>query len=364
MTIKEILLFLESKAPYSLQESYDNSGLITGSPEMKSNGAVISLDCTEDVVDEAIRLGVNTIISHHPIVFSGLKRFTGRNYVERTIIKAIKHDIAIISFHTNLDNVIDGVNSMIAEKLGLSNCSILDPKKEHLYKIVIFVPHDHADKVLNAMFDAGAGNIGNYSECGFRTEGLGSFKPNEKSNPHTGTKGERHTESESKIEVVCPKWRIDQVMKSVRATHPYEEVAHEITQMENKWEEIGAGMIGELSTAMETSEFLSFLKNKMNAGCVKYTKPISKSISKVAICGGSGSFLLDKAIQKGADIFISSDFKYHQFFDADGRIIIADIGHFETEQFTIDLLSAWFAEKFPIFATHKTGVVTNPINYL
>jgi putative NIF3 family GTP cyclohydrolase 1 type 2 len=153
-------------------------------------------------------------------------------------------------------------------------------------------------------------------------------------------------------------------MKSVRATHPYEEVAHEITQMENKWEEIGAGMIGELSTAMETSEFLSFLKNKMNAGCVKYTKPISKSISKVAICGGSGSFLLDKAIQKGADIFISSDFKYHQFFDADGRIIIADIGHFETEQFTIDLLSAWFAEKFPIFATHKTGVVTNPINYL
>ena len=364
MTIKEILLFLESKAPYSLQENYDNSGLITGSPEMKSNGAVISLDCTEAVVDEAIELGFNTIIAHHPIVFSGLKRFTGRNYVERTIIKAIKHDIAIISIHTNLDNMLHGVNAQIAEKLGLINCSILDPIKEKLFKIVTFVPHTHAQDVLNAMFASGAGNIGNYSECGFVSEGTGSFKPNEKSNPHTGQKGLRHVETETKLEVICPKWLVENVKKALFEAHPYEEVPYEIIVLDNKWEEIGAGMIGELSTAMETSEFLSFLKDKMNAGCVKYTAPISKSISKVALCGGSGSFLLDKAIQKGADIFISSDFKYHQFFDADGRIIIADIGHFETEQFTIDLLSAWFAEKFPIFATHKTGVVTNPINYL
>jgi dinuclear metal center YbgI/SA1388 family protein len=364
MTIKEILLFLESRAPYSLQESYDNSGLITGSPEMKSNGAVISLDCTEDVVDEAIKLGFNTIISHHPIVFSGLKRFTGRNYVERTIIKAIKNDIAIISIHTNLDNVSHGVNGMIAEKLGLINTRILDPVKEKLYKVVTYVPHDHAETVLNAMFDAGAGHIGNYSECSFSTDGRGTFKANENTNPFVGNIGERHTESETKLEVICPKWRIESVKKAMIQAHPYEEVAHEITQLDNKWDEIGAGMIGELSTAMETSEFLSFLKNKMNTGCVKYTQPISKSISKVAFCGGSGSFLLDKAIQQGADIFISSDFKYHQFFDADGRIIIADIGHFETEQYTIDLLSAWFAEKFPTFATHKTGVVTNPINYL
>lgn len=364
MTIKEILLFLESKAPYSLQESYDNSGLITGSPEMESNGAVISLDCTEDVVDEAIKLGFNTVIAHHPIVFSGLKRFTGRNYVERTIIKAIKHDIALISIHTNLDNVSHGVNKMIAEKLGLVNCQILDPIKEKLFKIVTFVPHSHAEEVLNAMFGAGAGHIGNYSECSFSADGRGTFKGGENTNPYVGQAGTRHTESETKIEVTCPKWKIESVKKAMIAAHPYEEVAHEIIQLENKWEEIGAGMVGELSTAVETMEFLSFLKNKMQTGCVKHTNLTTKSISKVALCGGSGSFLLDKAIQQGADIFISSDFKYHQYFDADGRIIIADIGHFETEQYTIDLLSAWFAEKFPTFATHKTGVVTNPINYL
>lgn len=364
MTIKEILLFLESKAPYSLQESYDNSGLIAGSPEMESNGAVISLDCTEDVVDEAIKLGFNTVIAHHPIVFSGLKRFTGRNYVERTIIKAIKNDIAIISMHTNLDNVSHGVNKMIAEKLGLVNCQILDPIKERLFKIVTYVPHSHAEEVMNAMFGAGAGHIGNYSECGFSTHGLGTFKGGENTNPYIGQAGIRHTESETKLEVICPKWKIESVKKAMIAAHPYEEVAYEIIQLENKWEEIGAGMVGELSTAVETMEFLSFIKNKMNTGCVKYTNPTTKSISKVALCGGSGSFLLDKAIQQGADIFISSDFKYHQYFDADGRIIIADIGHFETEQYTIDLLSAWFAEKFPTFATHKTGVVTNPINYL
>ena len=364
MTIKEILLFLESKAPYALQESYDNSGLITGTPEMISNGAVISLDCTEEVIDEAIKLGVNTVIAHHPIVFSGLKKITGRNYVERTIIKAIKHDIAIISIHTNLDNVAHGVNGMIAERLELKNCRILDPVKEKLFKLVTYVPHAHAETVLNAMFAAGAGHIGNYSECSFSSEGKGTFKASESSNPYVGQIGERHTESETKLEVICPKWLIESVRKAMIQAHPYEEVAHEISLLENKWEEIGAGMIGELSTAIETMEFLSFLKNKMQTGCVKYTHPVSTKISKVAICGGSGSFLLEKAIQKGADIFISSDFKYHQFFDADGRIIIADIGHFETEQYTIDLLSAWFAEKFPTFATHKTGVVTNPINYL
>jgi dinuclear metal center YbgI/SA1388 family protein len=331
---------------------------------MESNGAVISLDCTEDVVDEAIKLGFNTVIAHHPIVFSGLKRFTGRNYVERTIIKAIKHDIAIISIHTNLDNVFHGVNKMIAEKLGLVNCQILDPIKEKLFKIVTFVPHSHAEEVLNAMFDAGAGHIGNYSECSFSADGRGTFKGGENTNPYVGQAGTRHTELETKIEVVCSKWKIESVKKAMISAHPYEEVAHEIIQLENKWEEIGAGMVGELSTAVETMEFLSLLKNKMKTGCVKYTNPTTKSISKVALCGGSGSFLLDKAIQQGADIFISSDFKYHQYFDADGRIIIADIGHFETEQYTIDLLSAWFAEKFPTFATHKTGVVTNPINYL
>jgi len=364
MKIRELLSFLEMKAPGALQESYDNSGLLVGNPDAEATSMLISLDCTEAVIEEAIAKGCNAILSHHPIVFNGLKRFTGKNYVERVVMKAIKHDINLISYHTNLDNVKHGVNARLAAHLGLSKLSILDPKKDVLKIIVVYVPQEQANHVRQALWENGAGSIGNYDQCSFNSGGLGTFRGNDQTQPFVGKQGELHTESEVKIEVICPSWNVNRAVQAAKQAHPYEEMAYGIYPLNNTWSEVGSGMIGELDTPMPVLEYLHKVKNEMKAGSVRYTRPHVNTIRKVAICGGSGSFLLDKAIAAGADLFITSDYKYHQFFDADQRIIIADIGHFETEQYTIDLLSDWFAEKFPTFATHKTGVVTNPINYL
>ncbi|MFZ4784433.1 MAG: Nif3-like dinuclear metal center hexameric protein [Flavobacteriales bacterium] len=363
MKIKDILTFLGEKAHFSFQESYDNSGLLTGHPDMESNGILVSLDCTEAVVAEAIARGVNTIVAHHPIVFTGLKRFTGSNYVERTIIAAIKNDIAIIAIHTNLDNIVHGVNARICDELGLVRRRILDPKSGLLHKIITFVPDASVDTVRNAMFEAGAGNIGNYSECSFSTQGSGTFKAGADSQPFVGEQHVRHTEGESRLEVICPKHATDRVVQAMKRAHPYEEVAHDVVDINNRWDQIGSGMIGELETPMPSLDFLIMLKNRFG-GVVRYTSIHQESVQRIAVCGGSGSFLLKQAIREKADVFVTADFKYHQFFDAENQLIIADLGHFETEQYTIDLLIGWFAEKFPTFATHKTGVVTNPINYL
>jgi dinuclear metal center YbgI/SA1388 family protein len=363
MKIKDILTFLGEKAHFSFQESYDNSGLLTGHPDMESNGILVSLDCTEAVVAEAIARGVNTIVAHHPIVFSGLKRFTGSNYVERTIIAAIKNDIAIIAIHTNLDNVVHGVNGRICDELGLVRRRILDPKSGLLHKIITYVPDASADTVRNAMFEAGAGNIGNYSECSFASSGSGTFKAGEGTQPFVGAPHVRHTEDELRLEVICPKHATDRVVQAMKKAHPYEEVAYDVVEINNRWEQIGSGMIGELVSPMPTKDFLQLLKTRMG-GVVRYTSIHKETVQRIAVCGGSGSFLLKHAIREKADVFVTADFKYHQFFDAENQLIIADLGHFETEQYTIDLLIGWFAEKFPTFATHKTGVVTNPINYL
>lgn len=364
MKIRSILSFLEMKAPGFLQESYDNSGLLVGNPENESTGVLISLDCTEEVLDEALSLGVNTIISHHPIVFSGLKRFTGRSYVERVVMKAIKHDLNLISYHTNLDNVSHGVNKKIADLLGLTHTKILLPKEELLCKLVVFAPVSHAYQVREAMFEAGAGQIGNYDSCSFNSTGTGTFRAGEGTSPFVGEHGKVHEEGEVRIETIIAKARAMRVVEKMKEVHPYEEVAYDIIPLMNAWSEVGSGMIGELTAPMGAEAFAMLVKENMKASVVKMTKDTGKAIQKVAVCGGSGRFLLEKAIASGADAFISSDFKYHEYFDALGRIVVLDIGHFETEQFTIDLISDWFAEKFATFATHKSGVVTNPINYL
>lgn len=352
------------KAPGALQESYDNSGLLVGNPEDEITGVIISLDCIEAVLDEAIEKKCNVIVSHHPIVFSGLKRLTGKNYIERVVMKAIKNGLNLISYHTNLDNVIHGVNARFAEKLGLINTQILDPKKEQLLKLIYFVPEAQAIEVREALWSVGCGKIGNYDRCSFNSEGMGTYRGDTNTQPFAGEPGVDHSEKEVKTEVILPKWKLGEALRTLKKAHPYEEVAYDVIPLLNDWTEVGSGMIGELSTEMALDAFLQNVKKVMNAGVIRYTQPLGKPIRKVAICGGSGSFLLEKAVASGADIFITSDYKYHQFFDADHRIVIADIGHYETEQYTIDLLSDWFAEKFRTFAVHKTGVVTNPINYL
>lgn len=365
MKLKEIITVLEEFAPPALQENYDNAGLITGNPEMEITEAMLCLDATEEVIDEAIQIRCNLVIAHHPIIFSGLKKITGSNYVERTIIKAIKNDIAIYAAHTNLDNVQKGVNKKICEKLQLKNTRILSPLKGKLMKLFTYVPHEHAIKVRKALFAAGAGTIGDYDECSFNSEGYGTFRGNEQTKPFAGEKGIQHREEETRIEVIFPSWLQHKILSALKENHPYEEVAYDVVTLSNEWETTGAGMIGELEHPMKANDFLAFLKEKINTQAIRHTPIISpqSSIVNIAVCGGSGSSLLKDATNAGAEAFVSADFKYHQFFDAENKIMICDIGHYESEQFTPEIFAELLRREFSTFAFRFTSIITNPINY-
>ncbi len=365
MKIADITRYLEEIAPASLQESYDNAGLITGSPDQEVSGILLCLDSTEEVVEEAIRKNCNLIIAHHPIVFGGLKKLNGKNYVERTVIKAIRNEIAIYAIHTNLDNVYSqGVNGKMAEKLGLVNTQILQPLRDRLCKLVTFVPETHAVSVRDAIFSAGAGHIGNYDSCSFNLAGTGTFRGNDASQPFAGKAGEFHEEKEVRIETVFPAHLEGKVMQALHSAHPYEEIAYDLYPLKNEWKQAGAGMVGELPAAVSPAEFLSLVKETFRAPVIRYTAlKEDKLIKRVALCGGSGSFLLGDARRAGAQAFVSSDFKYHQFFDAEGEILIADVGHYEGEYFTIELLAEVLTKKFHTFAVIFSEIITNPIKY-
>lgn len=364
MRIKDLTAYLEKLAPLSYQESYDNAGLIVGNPNEIITGVLISLDSTEDVVEEAIQRGCNVIVAHHPIVFKGIKKFTGKNYVERTIIKAIKNDIAIYATHTNLDNVVNGVSFKIAQLLGLQQVRILAPKADLLMKLVVFVPVDNTGQLLDALYAAGAGEIGNYSQCSFRVEGKGTFKPNGQANPTIGqTSGPMEEVEENRVEVIFPAYLKNQILAAMRKGHVYEEVAYYLTSLSNENQEVGSGAVGFLPQEMAETDFLAYLKQNMKVSVIRHTSLLNKPIRKVAVCGGAGSFMLSDAIRAGADIFITADYKYHEFFDAENRIIIADIGHYESEQFTKELLKDYICKKFTNFAVHLSETPTNPVKY-
>ncbi|MCG6185895.1 Nif3-like dinuclear metal center hexameric protein [Maribellus maritimus] len=361
--IKGIVHFFEELAPPQLQESYDNAGLIIGSANAEVDSVLVSLDVIEEVVDEAIAKKAQLIVAHHPIIFSGLKKITGKNYVERTIIKAIKNNIAIFAAHTNLDSVTGGVNSIICKKIGLENCQILQPAKGQLKKLVTFIPTEHADNVREAVFAAGAGNIGNYDSCGYNLEGTGSFRGNETTNPFVGEKGQIHYEKEIRFETIFPAYLQHKIISALLNSHPYEEVAYDIYPLENNFENAGMGMVGTLPEEKTEKEFLQHLKGTFKTGVIKHTRLQEKPVKKVAVCGGAGSFLLPNAISVKADFFVSGDFKYHQFFDAENKIVIADIGHFESEQFTKDLFYELLTKNFPKFAVRLSEVNSNPVFY-
>jgi len=363
MKISELIAVIERYAVPELQEDYDNAGLITGNAAWDCNAVLCSLDVTVDVIKEARENNCNLIIAHHPIVFGGLKRITGKTYVEQVIIEAIKNDMAIYAAHTNLDNILLGVNGRIAEKLGLKNISILQPKNKMLRRLITFAPVDKAEEVRNAVFTAGAGHIGNYSDCSFNSEGTGTFKAGEGADPYVGVPGERHYEKETKIEIVYPFYLENQVVKALIDNHPYEEVAYDIFTMDNVHFGIGAGVIGELEEPKDEKTFLKFVRETFKADGIRHTKLLGKPVKKVAVCGGAGSFLIKKAAQMRADVYITADVKYHEFFDAEDRLVIADIGHYESEQFTIDLIHDLLVQKFPTFAVLKTRVNTNPVKY-
>ncbi|MEP3389988.1 MAG: Nif3-like dinuclear metal center hexameric protein [Reichenbachiella sp.] len=363
MRINDIIGALNQWAPPAYQESYDNARLITGSPDLQLQGVLVSLDCTEEVVQEAVDKGANLIIAHHPIVFKGLKSFTGKNYVERTVIKAIKNDIAIFSIHTNLDNVHTGVNRMICDRIGLQNCKTLAPKSGLLSKLVTFIPTEHAQNVLDALYTAGLGHIGNYDECSFQVKGTGSFRPNDQANPVIGKNNERELVEETRIEGIFPSHIKGKVVAALKKAHPYEEVAYYLTALENENQDVGSGMIGELETAIPTASFMNLLKEQFNLKVIRHTAFHKAEVKKIAVCGGAGSFLLGHAKGAGADVFVTADFKYHEFFDAEEKIIISDIGHYESEVFTKELICNFLKEKFANIALNLSEVDTNPIKY-
>lgn len=364
MRIKDIANFLEEWAPASLQESYDNSGLLLGERNTEISQALITLDVTEEVIDEAIDTKSDFIIAHHPFIFSGIKKIGNHHWIDRCIRKAIKNDINIYAIHTNLDNVHTGVNKKIAEKIGLINTQILRPKNNTLSKLTVFVPEKNKEELLAAIYDAGAGNIGNYDHCSFQTKGTGTFRPNEDANPAIGSLNNDERVDEVRIEVIIPKFHASQVLSRMNNTHPYEEVAYYLQELANYNQEIGSGMTGELPTAIPTESFLLHLKKVMNLNMVRHTNFTAGEIKRVAICGGSGSFLLNDAIEHQADVFITADFKYHDFFEANNDIIIADIGHYESEVFTKELLHDVLTKNFTKFAFRLSQVDTNPIKYL
>ena len=363
MKIKQIIAQLEELAPLHYTEDFDNTGLLAGNGEQEVTGILISHDTLETVVDEAVAKNCNMIISFHPIIFSGLKRLTGSNYVERTVIKAIENKVAIYAAHTALDNSFEGVNAKICEVLGLANCQILLPKKGTIKKLTTFVPKKEADFLRNKLFEAGAGNIGNYENCSFSVDGTGSFKPQEGANPTIGKVGETHYEAETQINVTFASHLEKNVLRALFTHHPYEEVAFEVITLDNTNQKLGMGMIGELEPPMEESAFLKFVKERMQAGGIRHSALLGKQIHKVAVLGGSGAFAINAAKQAGANAFITADLKYHQFYEAEGQLLVMDIGHFESERFTKNLIYDFLTKKIPNFAIALSESDTNPIKY-
>ena len=363
MLIKDIINALEEDAPLHYAEDFDNVGLLVGNKNTEVTSAFITLDTTEDVVEEAIAKNCNLIISFHPIIFKGLKSLTGKNYVERTVLKAIKNDIAIYAIHTALDNYKKGVNAMLCDRLGLVNQRILIPQKQTIKKLTTFVPKAEAEQLRNALFSAGAGSIGNYNHCSFNVEGIGTFNPNEDANPTIGNIGETHYENETKIGITFPKHLENKVLEALFKSHSYEEVAYEVTTLENTNQNIGMGMIAEFETAMTEVDFLNHLKQKMKVSNIRHTQFLEKPIKKVAVLGGSGSFAIGAAKASGADAYVTADLKYHDFFQAENNILLADIGHYESEQYTKNGLVAILTKKIPNFAFVLSNTNTNPVKY-
>lgn len=363
MKIKEVIQVLERWAPPALQEEYDNSGLQLGNPEDEAGTALLTLDCTEAVVAEAVEQGCGLIIAHHPPIFKGLRSITGRTGVERTILAAVRNNVAIYVIHTNLDNVADGVCGEMAARLGLKPLYVLAPRTGHLLKLAVFVPLDHASSVRDAMFAAGAGHAGAYAECSFNVEGTGTFRAGEGANPYVGERGQRHTEREVRVEVICPSFVQQDVVAAMRGAHPYEEVAYDLYPMANRDPGVGSGLVGEFGTAMEETAFLGKLKAVFGPPAIRHTGLRGKPVKRVALCGGSGAFLIGKAMAAGADAYVTGDVKYHEFFLPEGQLLLADIGHFESERFTPALIQRHLAAILPTFATRLSKTGTNPIHF-
>ncbi len=364
MIVKNITDAIEQLAPLAYAEDFDNVGLLIGNYDTRITGVLVTLDSLEETVDEAIAKKCNLIVSFHPIIFNGLKKLNGSNYVERIVIKAIKNNIAIYAMHTALDNSQYGVSAKICEIIGLKNTKVLIPQKGLIKKLTTYVPLKNTDELRKALFIAGAGNIGNYKNCSFNIEGKGTYLGNEASNPAIGEKGKLHTEPETFISVIFEKHLERKVLNALFNNHPYEEVAYDVVSLDNIHQNIGMGMVGELKEPTDVNSFFNLLKERFSLKIIRHSDILKNKIKKVAVLGGSGSFAIDRAKQVGADIFITADLKYHDFYKAENQIVLADIGHYESEQFTKNLLVDYLTKKFTNFAIILSENNTNPINYI
>jgi len=363
MTIKNVCESMEKWAPLQWQESYDNAGLLVGNPNEKVTGILICLDCTEEIVEEAIQLGCNLIIAHHPIIFKGLKSLTGKNYVERTVIKSIQHQIAIYASHTNLDHAPRGVSYHMAQKIGLINGRVLVPFQATLKNLIYYVPKANEESVRLAMHQAGAGNIGNYSSCSFQSEGIGRFTPSHLANPVIGEAGKNESVEEMKVEMIFPSHLQNEILKALNSAHPYEEVAYSIIRLDNLWNEVGSGYIGKLNKRYSKKEFIQLLKERLNVPMLRFTDIQKDEIETVAVCGGAGSFLINEAKKQKADAYITADIKYHEFFDGENETLICDIGHYESEVMIKEAIHNYLSNIFSTFAVLKSNISTNPVRY-
>ena len=364
MTIKNITDYIEELAPLAYAEDFDNVGLLVGDSQTEVTGVLVALDTLEETIDEAIEKGCNLIVSFHPIVFKGLKKFNGNNYVERVVIRAIKNDVAIYATHTALDNSNLGVSAKMAEIIGLNNTRILIPQNGIIKKLTTYIPVKDAENLREALFRSGAGNIGNYDHCSFNIKGEGTYRGNEDSNPTIGKVGELHLEKEISINVIFEKHLEGKILNTLFEQHPYEEIAYEVITLDNTHQQIGMGMIGELPKETEIETFFEELKSKFDLKMIRHSKTVKNKIIKVAVLGGSGSFAIDQAKRAGADIFITADLKYHDFYKSENQIVLADIGHYESEQFTKNLLVDYLTKKITNFAIILSKNNTNPINYI
>ena len=364
MKIKEIISVLDEMAPLAYAEDFDNVGLLVGNQDEEATGVLVCHDALENIIDEAIAKNCNLVVCFHPILFSGLKKITGKNYVERAVIKAIKNDIAIYAVHTALDNHQEGVNKIFSDALGLVNTKILIPKQNFIRKLVTFTIPENEEEVRNALFDAGAGTIGNYENCSFNSKGIGTYMGNEHSNPQVGERFEFVQGDEIKIEVTFEKHLENTILKALFKSHAYEEVAYEIYELKNQHQNIGLGMIGELKNPMSEKEFLLFVKEKMQCGGIRHSNFIGKEIKKVAVLGGAGSFAIKNAIQAGANAYLTADLKYHQFYEAENKLLLADIGHFESERNTKNYIVEYLRKKILNFAVILSEENSNPVKYL
>lgn len=364
MKIKEILAVLEEMAPLAYAEDFDNVGLLTGNADATTSGILVCHDALESVIDEAIAKSCNLVVCFHPILFSGLKKITGANYVERAIIKAIKNDIAIYAVHTALDNHQHGVNRIFAEAIGLKDIKILVPKSHFIRKLITYTTPENAEQVRQALFEAGAGTIGNYDNCSFNSEGFSTYQGNENSNPTVGNIGELTQTNEVKIEVTFEKHLENKILKALFVNHIYEEIAYEIYELQNQHQNIGLGAIGTLENPMDEINFLQHVKDKMQSPAIRHSDFTGKKIAKVAVLGGSGSFAIKNAIKAGADAYLTADLKYHNFYEAENQLLLADIGHFESERYTKNYIVDFLQKKIPNFAIVLSELNTNPVKYL